>query len=311
MMTGHPFARPAEPEPSFRQPPHNLDAEAALLGVLLLDNALFDHCEGLTELDFFDPVHGAIFAAISEAASRGRQANPITLAPAFKDFEPIRPDLTVAEYIRKLVVGVPSTRDLPGYVSAVRDLALLRRLHLFGEETAGAAQSSSDPQAVLEDVEKRLYALTPHAAHERRTVTADEAIEEAIRTAEQAYQRGGGLAGLSTGIAALDDQTGGLAASDLLILAGRPSMGKTALALTVADNVASTGAPVGVLSLEMASGQLGARLLSAHTRIPVLKMRTGRCTGDEIERWVRAGVERKGLPLVINEAGGLTLERKS
>jgi replicative DNA helicase len=305
-MTVHAF-KPAEPEPSFRQPPHNLDAEQAILGALLFDNGQLERCDSLVEADFFDPLHASIFAAIRDAVGRGRRADPITLKSTFAGYEPISPELTVPQYLGRLVAGVPTLTGVAGYAQTVRDLAWKRRALLLGEELIGMATTDAEPSAITEFAERALYEMTPRAANERATVMLDDAIDEALAIADRAYQRGGGLAGLSTGIPELDATIGGLGASDLLILAGRPGMGKTALATNIASSVAGAGIPVGFMSLEMSAAQLGARRLAEHTGIPASSMRTGRITADDMRRLMEGARALKGTPLVIEQSGGLTL----
>jgi replicative DNA helicase len=295
-----------------RKPPMNLQVEQGLLGALLLDNSLLDRVEGILDADhFFDALHGEIFRRIGSAVVAGRSATPVTLSPAFNDAEPIRPDLTVPQYLGQLAANTSATSvTIRDYARVIRDASLRRTLITVGEELAAAAndqRSDSTPEQLIERAEASLYAVAPKQVNERASVSFAEAADAAIRDANDAYQRGGGLAGHATGFPAIDNKIGGLRKSNLIIIAGRPGMGKTALATDIAMHIAEAGVAVVFFSLEMSSGQLATRILATEIGVSASQISMGRLMQGDMCALIAAKQKLAAIPLTIDETGGLTM----
>lgn len=296
----------------FRQPPHNIEAEQALLGAILVNNEAMDRVAGFLEPQhFYDPIHQQIYEVAGKLIQAGKQATPITLRTFFENAEPIDDDLTVPQYLGRLAANATTIINAADYGRTIYDLAIRRALITIGEDLVNTAYDSPvdfPPEQQIEEAESRLYAISKSSPNEREIVPVGQALEEAAKKTNCAHQRGDGLAGLATGIKALDAKLGGLAPGNLIILAGRPAMGKTGLATVIAVNIARVQKrPVGFVSLEMAADELGSRILSDATGVPAYRMRTGEVNEAQISQIVRSAAELRDLPLFIDQSGGLTL----
>ncbi|RMD49390.1 MAG: replicative DNA helicase [Alphaproteobacteria bacterium] len=307
--------------------PHNVEAEQALLGAILLDNDAYARVEEILGPEhFFDPVHARIFEALRHRISRGLLATPETLKPYFED-DPGLAELGGVRYLVKLAAAATSAYAAPDYARMIRDLATRRELIAIGEEIAERAATfelDDDPEAQITEAEQKLYRL----AEQGRSATGFRsflaAVTEAVKVAEAAHKREGGLAGLSTGLKDLDEKLGGLHRSDLLIIAGRPSMGKTALATNIAFSIARAraahqrgergrfrdeGGVVGFFSLEMSAEQLAARILSEASEIPSERIRRGDMDEAEFLRFLEVAKDLESAPLFIDDTPALPISQ--
>jgi replicative DNA helicase len=310
---------------AIRLQPHNIEAEQALLGALLVNNEVYDRVAMLLEpRHFYEPMHGRIFEIAARRIQSGALATPVTLRPFFED------DAAMAEvggpaYLARLAGGAISVFSARDYAQLIHDLAVRRELILLGDEIAARAAAvtlDSEPREQIVAAEQALYQLAEKGRYEGGFVSFLRAAKEALDTANAAYQRDGGLAGISAGLIDMDRKLGGLHPSDLIILAGRPSMGKTALATNIAFNVARRhrvgerpdgtrgtidGGVVGFFSLEMSSEQLATRVLSDQAQVASEKIRRGEMDEDEFRRFVHATAELERIPLFIDDTPALPI----
>ncbi len=314
--------RPAPETPVFREAPHNLEAEQALLGAILVNNEALDRVSNfLKPGHFFDPLHGRIFETAAKLIMGGKRATPITLKTFFQADEPVA-DLTVPQYLGRLAANATTIINAEDYGRTVYDLAVRRQLIEIGEEMVTTAYDSpidAPPAAQIEGAEQQLYELAETGKYGAGFEPFSAALTDAIDMAANAYRRDGGLSGIATSFVDLDQRMGGLQASDLIIIAGRPSMGKTALATNIAYHVAKAyaasrdgdtppdGAVVGFFSLEMSAEQLATRIISEQSQIPSERIRRGRIDSDEFDRIVEVSQELQNLPLFIDQTGGITV----
>ncbi len=310
----------------FRAPPHNIEAEQALLGAILVNNEAIDRVLGFLEpIHFYDPLHAQIFETASTLIQAGKKATPITLKTFFENAEPIDADLTVPDYLVRLASHATTIINTHDYARTVYDLATRRRLILVGEDMVNSAYDSPvdyPPEKQIETAESSLYELAEQGKYGQGFLNFSTALTQAVDMANNARMRGDRLSGLPTGLTDLDNMMGGLQPSDLIILAGRPSMGKTALATNIATNVASQkrimrlqqdpnapieDAVVGFFSLEMSAEQLAARILSEQAEIPSNKIRRGQIDEEEMKRLIMASQALSVAPLFIDQTGGITI----
>ena len=318
-------ARSDEPL-DYRQPPHNIDAEQALLGAILVNNEALDRVSGFLDAQhFYEPIHQEIFETAAKLIQSGKQATPITLRTFFETSEPISHDLTVPQYLARLAASATTIINAADYGRTIYDLAVRRSLIVIGEDLVTTAYDSpvdAPPESQIQEAETRLYDLAESGKYGQGFVEFGSALTQAIEMANNAYQREGHLSGMSTGLLDLDNRMGGLQNSDLIILAGRPSMGKTALVTNIAYNVAKNyrverqsdgsdkvvdGAAVGFFSLEMSAEQLATRILSEQSEIPSEKIRRGMISEDEFRRLVEVSQEMARAPLYIDQTGGISI----
>jgi len=287
-------------------PPHNVEAEQGILGCLMMWNDALDDVPSLDAWHFHEPLHRGIFQQAVDLIRAGRKANPVTLSPFFKDAPSINPDQTAVQYLGFLGVNACMRSSLRDYARLIIDLSTRRSLILVGEElTADAYEMgvTASAQGLIEQVEGHLFALAEGSKEETsKTSTFDQAKALAVERATS-----GEVTGLSTGLEDLDKKLGGLFPSDLIILAGRPSMGKTALATDIAVHVASKGTPVGFFSLEMSATQLAMRVLSQRAEVPSDKFRNCSATQSQFAKLKSADTALNGLPLWIDETGGIPI----
>ncbi len=311
----------------FRQAPHNLEAEQALLGAILVNNEAMDRVSSfLDPHHFYDPLHQQIYETAGKLIHVGKQATPITLRTFFETAEPISPTLTVPQYLGTLAAQATTIINAEDYGRTVFDLATRRALIIIGEDMVNGAYDSTvdaTPQLQIEEAETRLYDLAEQRKYGQGFLGFGTALTNAIEMASAAYQRSGHLSGLSTGLTDLDNKLGGLQSSDLIILAGRPSMGKTALATNIAFHIAKSyraepqadgtikpvdGAVVGFFSLEMSAEQLATRILSEQAEIGSEKIRRGMINENEFRKLVEASRADERKP-ALHRPDGRHLDR--
>ncbi len=311
---------------SYRQPPHNIDAEQGLLGAILVNNEALDRVSGfLDAAHFYEPLHQEIFDIASKLIQAGKQATPITLRTFFENAEPIAEDLTVPQYLVRLAANAATIINAADYGRTIYDLAVRRALIVIGEDMVTTAYDSpvdAPPDLQIQEAEGRLYGLAESGKYGQGFVDFGTALAEAVDMANSAYMRDGHLSGLSSGLTDLDGRMGGLQRSDLIILAGRPSMGKTALVTNIAYNVAKNykaetdsdgtrkllnGGCVGFFSLEMSAEQLATRILSEQAEIPSEKIRRGMINEDEFRKLVEVSQVMAQAPLFIDQTGGISI----
>ena len=305
--------------------PHNVEAEGALLGALMIDNRLVEDVQLKLRPDhFFEPVHGRIYEAILKLTDSNRVANPVTLRPLFESDENIK-QLGGPAYLAQLTgsgAAVIGARDFAGQIY---DLALLRALIGVGRDLVeGALDTSEDvaPLAQIERAESALYSVAEEGGAEGKAKSFSDATKEALRIAEAALNNGGGLTGITTGFDCVNSRIGGLQRSDLIIVAGRPGMGKTALATNMAFSAAerflqdqadgiepakAAGAPIAIFSLEMSSEQLVTRVLSEQSQVTAEQIRTGSLGRQEFASFARTAERLHSLPFYIDDTPGLTI----
>ncbi|GHS93629.1 replicative DNA helicase [Alphaproteobacteria bacterium] len=305
--------KPAPPEAV----PHNLEAEQALLGALLLNNNVLENVgDFLKPEHFYSPVHGKIFRAIQFLRDKNYSADPITLKDFFQKDDALS-EVGGASYLVDLANSVVSLMNTADYGVLIYDLFLRRELMKIAQETTDDCRNSDleiNAETIVEDVEKKLYSLVTLGQEAHSVVAFRDAITQAIESAEMAFQRDSHIVGVTTGFLDVDRWLGGLHKSDLLIIAGRPSMGKTALATNMAFNAAQTslrnpqdGATVVFFSLEMSAEQLATRILASESGISSDKIRRGSIRKDDFPKFVEVSRTIHDLPLFIDDTPGLSL----
>jgi replicative DNA helicase len=311
----------------LRTPPYNTDAEQALLGALLISNAAHSRVsEFLLPGHFGNAVHARIYDAIDKLIERGQIANPVTLKSLF-DQDGALADIGGAQYLVRLAESAVTIINAEDYGRHIHDLYLRRQLIAIGEDVVNDAfrQDLDDPaSAQIERAEQKLFDLATVGRAETGFRPFSDAVRNAIRQAEAAYKREGRIVGVGTGFRDLDDKLGGLHPSDLVILAGRPSMGKTALATNIAFNAAKAykektvrsadgrltaedGAVVGFFSLEMSSEQLAARLLAEESGVSSDRIRRGNVNQANFDKFVQASHHLAALKLFIDDTPALSV----
>ncbi len=309
--------------PAFRSPPHNFEAEKALLGAILANNNAFDRVTDFLKSEHFaDPVHGRIYDALARLILRNQIADPVTLRMFFEQDGTLT-DVGGARYLGELAASMVSIINVGDYGRLIYDLFIKRQLIDLGEQVVNRAyEPEVEAEEQISAAEAHLYELAEHGQMENGFKGFNLAVTEAINIAGAAHKRDGRLAGVGTGFRDIDEMLGGLHPSDLIILAGRPSMGKTALATNIAYNAAAnykieknangedevaSGGVVGFFSLEMSSDQLAARILSEQSNIPSDAMRRGKLTNEEFERLTACATNLYKLPLYIDDTPGMSI----
>jgi replicative DNA helicase len=311
--------------PALRTPPHNFEAEMALLGALLANNKAFDRVsEFLRPEHFADERHGRIFDACSKLIQRGTIANPVTLKNYFEQDDALL-EIGGTQYLARLASAVVTVINAADYARTIHDLFLRRQLIAIGEETVNEAYSydlETGASQQIESAEQKLFDLAKTGDYGGGFRRFSEALAVAIEMAEAAYKRDSHVVGVTTGLVDLDKKLGGLHPSDLVILAGRPSMGKTALATKIAYSAAMAyrekrredgtvevveGAKVAFFSLEMSAEQLANRILSEETEIPSDKIRRGEVRAEDFPRFVEASKRMSSANLFIDDTPALSI----
>ena len=312
------------PEAAIRTAPHNIEAEQALLGALLVNNDAYYRVSDFLEPEHFsEDIHRRIYEISQQLIRAGKLATPITLKTFLGDHD--LGGMTVSQYIARLAVEATTVINAEAYGRTIYDLAMRRRLITIGEDMVNVAYDApveASPRAQIEDAERRLYELAEAGRYEGGFQSFAEALRQAVDMAAEAYKRDRKLSGVATGLSDLDRMMGGLQSSDLIILAGRPGMGKTALATNIAYNIARAysserqqdgtikrldGGIVGFFSLEMSSEQLATRVIAEHSGVPSYKIRRGEIREDEFGRVADAAREMERIPLYIDQTGGISI----
>jgi replicative DNA helicase len=313
------------PGPAYRSAPHNIEAEQSLLGAILVNNDAFYRVSDFLEpKHFFETVHQKIYETAGSLIRMGKVATPVTL----KTFFPTDIDIlgmTVSQYLARLAAEATTIINAQDYGRTIYDLSLRRDLIGIGEDMVNVAYDAPvdfAPRAQIEDAERKLYELAESGRYDGGFQKFSQALTVAVDMAAKAFQRDGKLSGIATGLRDLDTKMGGLQPSDLIIVAGRPGMGKTALATNIAYNVAkayvaelqadgttkaANGGVVGFFSCEMSAEQLATRIIAERTGIPSSHIRRGGITETDFEKIRDYSIELQSLPFFVDETGGLSI----
>jgi replicative DNA helicase len=316
---------PPAPEGGVTALPHNVEAEAALLGALMIDNRLVEDVQLKLRADhFYEPAHGRIYDAVLKLVDKNMIANPVTLRPMFEGDVELK-ELGGPSYLAQLTGSGAALIGARDFATQIYDLALLRSLVGVGRdmvETAMDTSDSVDPKSQIEQAEIALYRVAEQGGEQGGVKTFAQATKLAIEMAERALNSGGHVSGITTGLDSINARIGGLHPSDLIILAGRPGMGKSSLATNIAFNASrrfvrdkedgmdpakSVGAPVAIFNLEMSSDQLATRILAEQSGISSENLRMGKISQQEFRNLARAAAELENLPLYIDDTPGLTI----
>jgi replicative DNA helicase len=315
----------SEPEELVRTPPSNLEAEMALLGAILANNDAADRVSNFLGPEHFsEAVHARIFEAATTLIRMGKLASPVTLKNHFENDATLK-EIGGPSYLARLAASATTIINAEEYGRTVYELAQRRKLISIGTEVVNEAfepDIESSSKDLIERAESALYSMAETDKYGKGFQAFGRAMAEAIDMASAAYQRDGGLSGISCGLTDMDEKMGGLQKSDLIILAGRPAMGKTALATNIAYHVARNykaeyqadgsnkvmdGGVVAFFSLEMSSEQLATRIISEQTGISSELIRRGKINEDDFQKLVEVSRELQALPLYIDATGGLTI----
>ena len=298
----------------FKELPNNIEAEQAVIGSILVSNDIFDEINTIvSSIDFYDPLHQKIFEAIESLIYKGMLANPITLKNYFKDE---KDDINVPEYLVKVTKFSTSVRQAVEYSKIIYDMFVRRELIKISEETIDNAKLNdldTSGQTIIENSERQLFDLAEKGSFSSSLIKFDDAMKQTIEMASAAYKNEGGIVGVPTGLKDLDDKLGGLHQSDLIIIAGRPSMGKTSLATNIAFNAAqklqdsSKKSSIAFFSLEMSSEQLSTRIISEQARISSNDIRRGRISDDQFDKFLETSKNIAELPLYIDETPAISI----
>ncbi len=304
--------------PLYRMLPHNMEAEQGLLGALLIDNRSLEKISDFFRPEhFFFQAHQRIYEAIVKLVDRGQNASPVTLKSYFEQDDDLK-DLGGATYLADLAGSVVSVVNTEDYARTLYDLFMRRELIALGEDVVNEAYNHSlDSTAVetIEQTESKLFSLAESGEVKGGFVTLKDSVMTAIELAEKAYKTDGHVTGVTTGLRDMDKKLGGLQNSDLLILAARPSMGKTSLAVNIAFNAAKKyaetggkeGAITGFFSLEMSADQLATRILSDQSGISGDAIRKGNIRQDDFQKFVAASQVLSQVPLHIDDTPALSI----
>jgi replicative DNA helicase len=303
---------------TFKELPNNIEAEQSVIGSILISNEIFDEINTIvSSINFYDPMHQKIFAAIENLVYKGMLANPITLK---NFFENEKDELNVPDYLVKVTKFSTSSRQAIEYSKIIYDMFVRRELVKISENTIDAAKLNDlnvNGQNIIENSERLLFDLAEKGSFNSALVKFDEAMRQTIEMATTAYKNEEGIVGVPTGLTELDDRLGGLHNSDLIIIAGRPSMGKTALATNIAFNAAEKiqqsgkKSSIAFFSLEMSSEQLSTRILAEQSRIKSNDIRRGKITDDQFDKFIETSKNISELPLYIDETPAISIAAMS
>ena len=297
--------------------PSNLEAEQALLGSILVNNDIIDEISTIVNSKiFYDPAHVKIYDVIQNLNNKGMIANPITLKNFFEK-DNMLDEVGGTEYLVKLTRFSGSTKQAIDYARVIHEMYLRRELMMVSDklssDTLNANNEEKNAEKIIEETEKSLYDLAEKGTFSQSYLKFNTALDQTIKMATEAMQSDQGIVGIPTGLNDLDEKLGGLHKSDLIILAGRPSMGKTALATNIAFNASKyilnrqEKSSVAFFSLEMSSEQLSTRILSEQARIKSDDIRRGKITEEEINRYIETSRNIYNLPLFIDETPAITI----
>ena len=318
------IARLETAEPEYRAAPSNIDAEQALLGAILVNNdAYYRVSDFLEAAHFFEDLHRRIFEVATSLIKAGKVATPITMKTFLGDQD--LGGLTVSQYLARLAAEATTVINAEDYGRTIYDLAVRRNLINIGEDMVNVAYDApveTSPRDQIEEAERRLYELAETGRYDGGFQRFSDALTAAIDMAAAAYKREGQLSGVSTGLVDLDRSLGGLQPSDLVILAGRPAMGKTSLVTNIAFNIAKAykaekqqdgtmktvnGGIVGFFSLEMSAEQLATRIIAEQSGVPSYKIRRGDMREDDFYKITEAAREMQSIPFYIDQTGGISI----
>ena len=297
--------------------PSNIEAEQALIGSILVNNDILDEVSVIVGSNmFYDPAHVKIYEVIENLNNKGMIANPITLKNYFEKDNMLQ-DVGGTEYLVKLTRFSSSTKQAIDYAKIIHEMYLRRELVLISDKLSSDSTNANDQdqnaENIIESTEKSLFDLAERGSFSQSFLKFNKALDQTIEMATLAMQNDQGLVGVPTGLTELDQKLGGLHKSDLIILAGRPSMGKTALATNIAFNAAQNisnreeKSSVAFFSLEMSSEQLSTRILSEQAKIKSDDIRRGKVTEEEINRYIETSRNIYNLPLYIDETPAITI----
>ena len=299
---------------NFDELPNNIEAEQSVIGTLLVSNEIFDEINIIvSSKNFYDPMHQKIFSAIENLIYKGMLANPITLK---NYFENEKDDINIPDYLVKITKFSTSLRQTIEYSKIIYDMFVRRELIKISEGTIDSAKLKDlniSGQNIIENSEKLLFDLAEKGSFNSSLVKFDEALKFTIEMASNAYKSEEGIVGVPTGLTDLDDRLGGLHKSDLVIIAGRPSMGKTALATNIAFNAAKKlqesgkKSSIAFFSLEMSSEQLSTRILAEQSRIKSNDIRRGRISDEQFDKFIETSKNISELPLFIDETPAISI----
>ena len=299
---------------NFKELPNNIEAEQSVIGSILVSNDIFDEISTIiSNINFYDPMHQKIFQAIESLIYKGMLANPITLKNIFENE---KDDLNVPEYLVKITKFSTSVRQTVEYSKIIYDMFVRRELIKISEQTIDSAKLNdldNTGQSIIENSERQLFDLAERGSFNSSLVKFDEAMKQTIEMASAAFKNEEGIVGVPTGLRDLDDKLGGLHQSDLIIIAGRPSMGKTSLATNIAFNAAQKlqesgkRSSIAFFSLEMSSEQLSTRIISEQARISSNDIRRGRISDDQFDKFLETSKNISELPLYIDETPAITI----
>ncbi|MDC0855771.1 replicative DNA helicase [Candidatus Pelagibacter sp.] len=303
---------------SFKELPNNIEAEQAVLGSILVSNEIFDEINTIiSNINFYDPMHQKIFSAIENLIYKGMLANPITLK---NYFENEKDEINVPEYLVKVTKFSTSSRQAIEYSKIIYDMFVRRELVKISEniiDTAKLNDLNTSGQNIIENSERLLFDLAEKGSFNSSLVKFDEAVKFTIEMASAAYKNEEGIVGVPTGLRDLDDRLGGLHNSDLIIIAGRPGMGKTALATNIAFHAAQKlqesgrKSSIAFFSLEMSSEQLSTRILAEQSRIKSNDIRRGKISDEQFDKFIETSKNISELPLYIDETPAISIAAMS
>ena len=303
---------------NFKELPNNIEAEQSVIGSILVTNEIFDEINSIiSNINFYDPMHQKIFNAIESMIYKGMLANPITLKNYF-DNE--KDELNIPDYLVKITKFSTSVRQAIEYSKIIYDMYVRRELIKISEQMIDNAKENNldtNGQNIIENSEKLLYELAEKGTFNSSLIKFDDAMKQTIEMASAAYKNEGGIVGVPSGLRDLDDKLGGLHQSDLIIIAGRPSMGKTSLATNIAFNAAkniqenSKKSSVAFFSLEMSSEQLSTRIISEQARIGSNDIRRGRISNEQFDQFLETSKNISELPLFIDETPAISIAAMS
>ena len=315
-----------EEDKSFRLAPHNVEAEQALLGAVLVNNEAFYRVSDFLLPDhFYEPIHREIYEVVAKVIRAGRTATPITLKTHLP--EALTAEMSMPQYLARLAAEATTVLNAADYGQTIYDLAIRRNLIQIGEEMVSTAYHSDVEETAskqIEEAEKQLFDLAEKGRYDGGFQPFNEALKQAITMAGEAYSRDGTLSGTATGLSDLDRLMGGLQRSDLIILAARPAMGKTSLATNIAFHVAKhwkgdvtpdghrktvDGGQVGFFSLEMSAEQLATRILAEQAEISSSDIRRGNIHESQFSRLVDVSNLMAAVPLYLDDTGGISVQQ--
>ena len=300
--------------------PSNIEAEQNLLGSILVNNDIIDEIANTIKPEkFYDPIHVKIYEVIENLNRKGMIANPITLKNYFEKNQGLD-EVGGVEYLVKLTRFSSSVKQAIDYAKIVQENFVRRELVKISQYIKDDTLNIEDDKSsdlIIEDAEKLLFDLAERGSFSQSFMKFNLALDQSIHMAEQAMKNDQGIVGVPTGLTDLDEKLGGLHKSDLVIIAGRPSMGKTALATNIAYHAAkdiqlkSVKSSVAFFSLEMSSEQLSTRILSEQSRIKSNDIRRGKATEEELGRYIETSRDICDLPLYIDETPAITISSLS